>query len=124
MQLTPKEIVKELALGKAENVAADLVDARRDLVIIGADTIVVQDGEILGKPEDEEHAFRMLQSLRGREHQVYTGVALIVQNPLERKEIVFAEKTKVFVYPMTKDEILSYRSFAAGTRQGRSILWD
>ncbi|MGN1173983.1 MAG: Maf family protein, partial [Roseburia sp.] len=37
-----------------------------------------------------------------------TGVALIVQNPLERKEIVFAEKTKVFVYPMTKDEILSY----------------
>lgn len=114
----PEEIVKELALGKAENVAADLVDARRDfvnawrdLVIIGADTIVVQDGEILGKPEDEEHAFRMLQSLRGREHQVYTGVALLEYTEDGTKRVVsHAEETKVFVHAMEDEEIRRYIS--------------
>ena len=107
----PEEIVKELALGKAENVAADLVNARRDLVIIGADTIVVQDGEILGKPEDEEHAFRMLQSLRGREHQVYTGVALLEYTEDGTKRVVsHAEETKVFVHAMEDEEIRRYIS--------------
>ena len=114
----PEEIVKELALGKAENVAVDLVNARRDfvnarrdLVIIGADTIVVQDGEILGKPEDEEHAFRMLQSLRGREHQVYTGVALLEYTEDGTKRVVsHAEETKVFVHAMEDEEIRRYIS--------------
>lgn len=63
----PKEIVKELALMKAENVASD-IEAEKglliDTVVIGADTIVVLDGQILGKPRNEEHAFEMLQNLR------------------------------------------------------------
>lgn len=48
-----------------------------DLMVIGADTIVVLDGEILGKPRDEEDAVNMLKRLQGREHEVYTGVTVI-----------------------------------------------
>ncbi|MCI5713916.1 MAG: Maf family protein [Lachnospiraceae bacterium] len=101
----PGEVVKELALQKAREVAKD---EEEPVLVIGADTVVAYGDEILGKPKDEKDAYRMLSMLQGKAHAVYTGVALIVQNPLERKEIVFAEKTKVFVYPMTKDEILSY----------------
>ena len=79
----PKEIVKELALMKAENVASD-IEAEKglliDTVVIGADTIVVLDGQILGKPRNEEHAFEMLQNLQGRSHEVYTGVAFLSYN--------------------------------------------
>ena len=101
----PGEVVKELALQKAREVAKD---EEGPVLVIGADTVVAYGDEILGKPKDEKDAYRMISMLQGKVHAVYTGVALIVQNPLERKEIVFAEKTKVFVYPMTKDEILSY----------------
>lgn len=122
----PEEIVKELALRKAEQVASKLAasgkaagqsaagstDAPlRNLVIIGADTIVVKDGEILGKPADEEHAFRMLKGLQGRVHQVYTGVALLDYSEAGEKRVVnHAEETKVFVHSMDEEEIRRYIS--------------
>lgn len=110
----PEEIVKELALMKAEHAAMDLEHAERrlrNLVIIGADTIVVRDGEILGKPEDTEHAFRMLKNLQGREHQVYTGVALLEYEGGGEKHVVsHAEETKVFVHAMEDEEIRRYIS--------------
>ena len=68
----PEKIVKELALVKAENVANEL-EKKQGCVVIGADTVVVLDGKILGKPKDKEDAFRMLKDLQGREHQVYTN---------------------------------------------------
>ena len=77
----PEEIVKELSLMKAENVASELDGDIEDTVIIGADTIVVLDEEILGKPADEEDAVRMLTRLQGREHRVYTGVAVLDFGP-------------------------------------------
>lgn len=127
----PTEIVKELALMKAENVAAEMLKTQREelisskkceacdlepeegklqnLVIIGADTIVVRDGEILGKPVDEEDAFRMLQSLQGREHQVYTGVAVLDYSENGEKRVIdHAEETKVFVHAMDSEEISRY----------------
>ena len=85
--LIPEEIVKELALSKAENVADDLREKQEqvkqisfdkknnvllDTIVIGADTIVVSDGSILGKPKDEADAVRMIRSLQGRSHKVYT----------------------------------------------------
>ena len=92
----PDEIVKELALMKAEQVAEEVKrrekegvgedyllrsetgEARlRNLLILGADTVVVRDGEILGKPSGADQAFEMLKSLQGRAHQVYTGVAVL-----------------------------------------------
>ena len=71
----PKEIVKELALMKAENVASEI--QARNVIVIGADTIVVHEEQILGKPKDEQEAFEMIRSLQGDTHQVYTGVAVL-----------------------------------------------
>jgi len=103
----PEEIVKELALMKAEHVASEI--GAKDLLVIGADTIVVLDGEILGKPEDEEDAFSMLNRLRGRVHQVFTGVALLDYDRKGKKEIRnFSVETKVYVCEMQKQEIWDY----------------
>jgi nucleoside triphosphate pyrophosphatase len=64
-----------LALAKARAVAAEV--APGPALILGADTEVVLDGRLLGKPEDSAHAVRMLQTLRGRVHEVVTGLALV-----------------------------------------------
>lgn len=104
----PDEIVKELAFAKAENVAAEL-ETTKAVLVIGADTIVVLDGKILGKPEDEEDAFRMLKHLQGRTHEVYTGTALLDFDENEERTVIrHAEKTKVFVHEMDDDEIRRY----------------
>ena len=71
---SPTEMVEELAARKAEAVV-NLHNKKEDnCLVIGADTIVVLDGKILGKPSDEADARAMLASLSGRTHQVYTGV--------------------------------------------------
>lgn len=112
----PEEIVKELALMKAENIAEEIRAEQEktgqeaaDTVIIGADTVVVLDQKILGKPADEEDAFRMLKSLQGRGHQVYTGVAVLCscgeEKPTARSHAV---RTEVYVHGMTDDEIRKY----------------
>ncbi len=112
----PEEIVKELALMKAENIAEEIRTDREkaggedaESVIIGADTVVVLDRKILGKPADEEDAFRMLRSLRGRAHEVYTGVAVLCcggeQGRITRCHAV---RTEVYVHDMADDEIRGY----------------
>lgn len=72
--LSPEEIVQSLALQKAK-ATQPLTEGTP--LIIGADTIVVAGGEILGKPKDETHALAMLDTLSGRSHQVFTGIALV-----------------------------------------------
>ena len=122
--LIPEEIVKELALSKAENVADDLWEKQEqvkqisfdkknnvllDTIVIGADTIVVSDGSILGKPKDEADAVRMIRSLQGRSHKVYTGVAILdYDDEGKRKSVVHAVETEVFVNPMSDEEIREY----------------
>lgn len=104
----PEEIVKELALMKAENVAEEL-RADRDMIVLSADTIVVLDDAILGKPKDEEEAFRMIHSLQGRSHEVYTGVAVLDFGKEGKKNVVnHAVGTKVFVHAMSDEEIRGY----------------
>ena len=110
----PEEIVKELSLMKAENVASDLLEniadgSIKDTVVIGADTIVVLDDEILGKPSDEEDAVCMLTRLQGREHWVYTGVAVLDFGPEGEETVInYPVGTKVYVNAMTEDEIRAY----------------
>lgn len=105
----PEEIVKELALLKAEHVAENMQEEERaGKVIIGADTVVVQDGRILGKPQGEEDAFRMLKKLQGRSHEVYTGTALLYFEGKEKKTVNRAVKTNVYVHAMTEKEIQDY----------------
>ncbi|MDH4223121.1 MAG: Maf family protein [candidate division Zixibacteria bacterium] len=69
----PSSHVQELSRKKAESVAKKV----KDRLIMGADTIVVLGGEILGKPKNREDAFRILKKLSGKEHRVYTGIALV-----------------------------------------------
>ena len=99
----PERFVQELARRKASRVAA--TEAAGTLVI-GADTVVVRDGTILGKPKDSAATAEMLRSLQGRAHEVYTGVALLLAG--ETRERVFAAETRVFVAAMTEDEIQTY----------------
>lgn len=70
---TPDALVLRLSREKARSVAATLAEG----IVLGSDTVVVLDGEILGKPIDPEDAFGMLSRLSGRTHQVFTGYALI-----------------------------------------------
>ena len=91
------EYVMELARQKAESVAADNPDA----CVIGADTVVDLDGTILGKPHTPENAKAYLSAMQGREHLVYTGVAVTVHG----KTIVDVEKTSVTFAPMSGEEI-------------------
>jgi len=73
----PEAHVRRLALAKARAVARALARGSTAQWVIGADTVVVLDGEILGKPLNPRHAARMLARLSGRTHEVLTGVALV-----------------------------------------------
>lgn len=96
----PEEIVKSLALQKAQAVA----DKYPDSVVIGSDTIVVSNGEILGKPKDEADAIKMLEELSGRVHKVCTGVAIISKEKTKN----FCETTEVEFHNLTEKEITEY----------------
>ncbi len=106
--LSPQERVMALARCKAQQIASQHADA----VILGADTMVVLDGKMLGKPISEENAVEMLLSLQGREHQVMTGVWLIRTNGAcdVVKESGFTDITTVKFTPMTRQDALWYVS--------------
>lgn len=99
----PGEVVMELAKQKAEEVAKT---AGADALVLGADTVVAYEGKILGKPKDEADALRMLTMLSGKEHEVYTGVALIDNRDQSMEN--FFERTKVTMYPVSEEEIRDY----------------
>lgn len=100
----PWEMVEELSFQKAKEIADMQTD---ECIVIGSDTIVAKGEEIMGKPKDEEDAFRMLSEISGSAHQVYTGVTLM-RTGKEPKVITFAEKTEVYLYPMSEKEINDY----------------
>lgn len=97
----PGRLVEVLSRRKAEAVHALEGDSP---IIIAADTVVALDGAILGKPADEEDAFRMLSALSGREHHVYTGFTVLQGG----KVITGHEVTAVTFRPLRPDEIRHY----------------
>lgn len=101
----PEEVVKELSFQKAEDIATGVPAGT---VVIGSDTVVALDDQILGKPKSREDACRMLGKLQGRSHKVYTGVTFIIEEETGRKVVTFAESTRVDMYPMTEAEIEKY----------------
>jgi septum formation protein len=72
----PAELVIDLAIVKLNDVVAQLAGEGGPLLVLAADTVAECDGQILGKPADEDHAAAMMRRLSGRPHRVYTGVAL------------------------------------------------
>lgn len=128
----PEEIVMELASQKAREVAAmvktyqaghEELMTPQDIIVIGADTVVAcpkfpenpaekdlnEKMQILGKPKDEEDAYRMLSMLAGRTHFVYTGVSIVFLDVSGRVgEHTFYEKTSVTMCDMDEQEIRRY----------------
>lgn len=107
--LEPACMVQELSQMKAADIWNQLPeDEKATAVVIGADTVVARESEIMGKPHSMEEAREMLFKLQGRTHQVYTGVSLLWQRDGKKEERSFYEKTHVTVFPMSQQEIAAY----------------
>lgn len=119
----PKEVVSELAEQKAADVRDRLLgtdflwhatDKKSDegILIVGADTVVASEGKILGKPRDEEDALRILMSLSGKTHSVFTGVCGIYLDKdgkyIPEKSISLAEETFVTMYSFSEEDAKAY----------------
>lgn len=102
----PHEAVMELSRQKAYDVQEKLTGS--NTILIAADTIVSDRDRILGKPEDEQEAYDMIESIQGHAHSVYTGVTLLIHTGETVKELTFYEETKVEILPMSKEEIEDY----------------
>ena len=98
--LSPEEVAVYIATKKAEAFDEDIADE----VILTADTIVVIDDKILGKPETPEHAVEMLKTLSGRVHRVITGVCILHKGKYNK----FFDVSEVFFRKLTDEEITSY----------------
>lgn len=105
-QWSPEEIVEQLAYRKAAETAQQLKSAHNSGIVIGSDTIVVLDGQILGKPIDAEEAKRMLQKLQGKTHQVFSGVACI--DLASGIELIRHRMTRVSMKILTTSQINHY----------------
>lgn len=103
-KVTPGLSPEQTAMDLARQKTLALAKSKPQATIIGADTIVVLEGEILGKPHDRADARRMLRALSGKVHSVITGVCLI-KNSMEK---CFFEETKVEFYKLSSQEIEAY----------------
>ncbi|HAN09266.1 MAG TPA: septum formation protein Maf [Clostridiales bacterium] len=101
--LSPAEVVRSLALQKAEDIIKKVSD---DTLLITADSIVVCEGKIIGKPKDEQDAYDMLKFLSGKKQYVYTG--MIVWDKLKDKRHEIVEESILYMKVLTDLEILDY----------------
>lgn len=99
-ELSPSEVVEFLSEKKAYAVA----DAHADDVVIGSDTVVAIDGDILGKPSSREEAIEMLTKLSGCAHSVFTGVSIVSKD----LAVTFHTETEVVFWDLSLEEIESY----------------
>ena len=102
---TARDLVARYGKQKAEDVAAK-IDAGTDTIVIGCDTVAEIQGQILGKPRNEEHAIEMLRMLRGREHFVHSGLALIRCS--DGQSHVAVETTTLLMKDISDQEIEDY----------------
>jgi septum formation protein len=109
----PEKLSVEYAVGKARAVYDKLND-NRDFVVLGADTVVCIDGEILGKPKNEQRAYLMLEKLSGKTHQVITGFCIICQDRI----IIDKAVTNVTFNKLSKDVINKY--ILSGLYEGKA----
>ena len=126
------EIPQACAERLAREKALDVFRQRRQDFVLGADTIVIVDGQILGKPRDGADADRMLRLLAGRTHQVTTGVCLIGPNDKGGSSVgdTRSETTRVTMSELSADDIKSYVATGepldkagAYAIQGRASRW-
>lgn len=101
--LPPKLYVQELAMLKSSSVAAEL---GKGYLVIGADTVVVHEGKIIGKPKDFDDAFNMLSSFSGTSHTVYSGIS--VTDSANMRTVTDFSATDVYFSEMSPKEITDY----------------
>lgn len=119
----PSEIVMELSRQKAEDIVEKLNKPGK--VVLGADTIVALNGEVMGKPTDEADACSMISKLQNNIHQVYTGVTIsFLKEDGKVFSHSFYEETQVEVYPMTEDEIRNYIKLKSFSNNSKVSKWD
>lgn len=119
--MPPETACMYLAFCKASAVADELADDKHpadvsdtDITVIAADTVVVYNGEIIGKPQNEDEAFRVLSRLRNNSHHVITGCCVIripspgCRFPSARSASCFFEDTTVFFRDYSDDELRRY----------------
>ncbi|HCD09707.1 MAG TPA: septum formation inhibitor Maf [Thermoanaerobacter sp.] len=99
----PSRYVMDLSFNKAMSVAKKL---KEEAIVIGADTIVVIEDKVLGKPKDRDEAFIMLKNLQGRVHTVYTGITIV--RTKDFKYVSDFEETKVWIKKLEDEEIFNY----------------
>jgi septum formation protein len=102
----PAEIVETLALRKALAISDKLKSQPQDGIVIGSDTIVVYDNQILNKPVDDKDAMRMLNLLQGKTHQVFSGVACL--DLMTGKQLIQHRMTEVTMRPLSVEQIQRY----------------
>ncbi len=100
----PDGISPDKAVEMLAEIKATAVKREKNETVVGADTVVALDGEIFGKPKDENDAFLMLKRLSGREHEVLTGVCIVKDN----NKTVFSEKSSVRFKNLSDEEIYNY----------------
>lgn len=106
---TPRQIVEGLSRRKAFFVSEQLAgQASADSIVVGSDTIVVLDNEVMGKPRDAEDANRMLRLLSGRTHEVYTGITCVRVSDGETASAY--RVTRVRMRKLSKEQISRYVS--------------
>ena len=105
LRFDPEDVVKNLSYTKARDV---FERGNTDAIVIGADTIVAYDKNILGKPKNKEEAYHMIKKLQGNIHQVYTGVTVIWQQNNNTHVSSFVAMTEVELYYMSEEEIQQY----------------
>ena len=104
-EIVPDNIdTEEVSTYLATLKAKDIYSSNKDGIVIGCDTVVINDNKILGKPKDIEDAYNMIKSLSGKTHKVITGCCIIYNE----KEITFKSITEVEFYQLSDDEINSY----------------
>ena len=106
----PEKLVEKLSYEKAKDVFRKINSTGDEFVIIAADTIVYFNEKVLGKPKDEDDAFKMLNMLQGKDNYVYTGMTVIIKNRLniDIKEEIRVTKSVVTMKRMDEKQILDY----------------
>ena len=98
------KLVIENAKGKALNVANKVKEG----VVVGVDTLVFYNGEIIGKPKNKKNAFRILSTLSGTKHTVFSGIALVKKEKDSSRLVFDFEKTYVYMRNATLEELEEY----------------
>jgi septum formation protein len=101
IDLSVKEIPVYIARQKAAAVKKNLTN---DAVVIAADTLVILEGNVIGKPKDRHDAIAILSNLSGKKHEVITGVVIVDG----KKEVAFADITEVWFHPISAHQIAFY----------------